>query len=41
MAKAGMESLAAGQRSSFEAQPDAKGSKAVNLDAAYLLNRRP
>jgi CspA family cold shock protein len=31
---AGMSSLSEGQRVSFEVQPDAKGSKAVNLKAA-------
>ena len=31
---AGMRSLAEGQRVSFETQPDQKGSKAVNLQAA-------
>lgn len=31
---AGMRSLAEGQRVSFEIQPDPKGSKAVNLQAA-------
>jgi CspA family cold shock protein len=31
---AGMGSLAEGQRVSFDIQPDAKGSKAVNLQAA-------
>ena len=31
---AGMSSLSEGQRISFETQPDAKGSKAVNLKAA-------
>jgi CspA family cold shock protein len=31
---AGMRSLAEGQRVSFEIQPDAKGSKAVNLQTA-------
>lgn len=31
---AGMSSLAEGQRVSFDTQPDAKGSKAVNLKAA-------
>ena len=31
---AGMRSLSEGQRISFECQPDAKGSKAVNLKAA-------
>jgi cold shock protein len=31
---AGMRSLAEGQRVSFDTQPDAKGSKAVNLKAA-------
>lgn len=31
---AGMHSLSEGQRVSFEIQPDAKGSKAVNLGAA-------
>jgi CspA family cold shock protein len=31
---AGMRSLAEGQRVSFDIQPDAKGSKAVNLAAA-------
>ena len=31
---AGMRSLNEGQRVSFEIQPDAKGSKAVNLQAA-------
>jgi CspA family cold shock protein len=31
---AGMHSLAEGQRVSFDIQPDAKGSKAVNLKAA-------
>ena len=31
---AGMYSLTEGQRVSFEVQPDAKGSKAVNLKAA-------
>jgi len=31
---AGMHSLNEGQRVSFEIQPDAKGSKAVNLQAA-------
>ena len=31
---AGMRSLAEGQRVSFETQPDKKGSKAVNLQAA-------
>jgi CspA family cold shock protein len=31
---AGMRTLAEGQRVSFEIQPDAKGSKAVNLQAA-------
>ena len=31
---AGMNSLAEGQRLSFDIQPDAKGSKAVNLQAA-------
>jgi CspA family cold shock protein len=31
---AGMRSLAEGQRVSFDVQPDAKGSKAVNLKAA-------
>ena len=31
---AGMHSLAEGQRVSFDTQPDAKGSKAVNLKAA-------
>ena len=30
---AGMRSLAEGQRVSFDTQPDAKGSKAVNLQA--------
>ena len=30
----GMRSLAEGQRVSFDIQPDAKGSKAVNLKAA-------
>jgi CspA family cold shock protein len=30
----GMRSLSEGQRVSFEIQPDAKGSKAVNLQAA-------
>jgi cold shock protein len=30
---AGMPSLAEGQRVSFDVQPDAKGSKAVNLKA--------
>ncbi|HMH65131.1 MAG TPA: cold-shock protein [Rhizomicrobium sp.] len=30
---AGMRSLAEGQRISFDTQPDAKGSKAVNLKA--------
>ena len=31
---AGMRSLVEGQRISFDIQPDAKGSKAVNLKAA-------
>ena len=31
---AGMSSLAEGQRVSFDIQPDAKGSKAVNLQKA-------
>jgi CspA family cold shock protein len=31
---AGMSSLSEGQRVSFEIQPDAKGSKAVNLKSA-------
>jgi CspA family cold shock protein len=31
---AGMRSLAEGQRVSFDIQPDARGSKAVNLKAA-------
>jgi len=31
---AGMRSLAEGQRVSFDIQPDAKGSKAVNLKSA-------
>lgn len=31
---AGMRSLAEGQRVSFDTQPDAKGSKAVNLQIA-------
>jgi CspA family cold shock protein len=31
---AGMHSLSEGQKVSFETQPDAKGSKAVNLKAA-------
>jgi cold shock protein len=31
---AGMRSLAEGQRVSFDVQPDARGSKAVNLKAA-------
>ena len=31
---AGMRSLNEGQRVSFDTQPDAKGSKAVNLQAA-------
>lgn len=31
---AGMSSLEEGQRVSFDTQPDAKGSKAVNLKAA-------
>ena len=31
---AGMRTLAEGQRISFDIQPDAKGSKAVNLKAA-------
>jgi CspA family cold shock protein len=31
---AGMSSLSEGQRVSFDVQPDAKGSKAVNLQAA-------
>jgi CspA family cold shock protein len=31
---AGMNSLAEGQRITFDVQPDAKGSKAVNLQAA-------
>jgi cold shock protein len=31
---AGMGNLAEGQRLSFETQPDAKGSKAVNLKSA-------
>lgn len=31
---AGMRSLSEGQRVSFDVQPDAKGSKAVNLRAA-------
>jgi CspA family cold shock protein len=31
---AGMRGLAEGQRISFDVQPDAKGSKAVNLKAA-------
>ena len=31
---AGMRSLSEGQRVSFDAQPDARGSKAVNLRAA-------
>ena len=31
---AGMRSLNEGQRISFDTQPDAKGSKAVNLQAA-------
>jgi CspA family cold shock protein len=31
---AGMSSLAEGQKVSFDIQPDAKGSKAVNLHAA-------
>ena len=31
---AGMRSLAEGQRVSFDIQPDPKGSKAVNLQAA-------
>lgn len=31
---AGMLSLAEGQRVSFDVQPDAKGSKAVNLQSA-------
>ena len=31
---AGMRSLTEGQRVSFDIQPDAKGSKAVNLKAA-------
>ncbi len=31
---AGMSSLTEGQRVSFDIQPDAKGSKAVNLKAA-------
>ncbi len=31
---AGMHSLSEGQRVSFDIQPDAKGSKAVNLKAA-------
>ena len=31
---AGMRSLAEGQRISFDIQPDAKGSKACNLQAA-------
>jgi CspA family cold shock protein len=30
----GMRSLAEGQKVSFDVQPDAKGSKAVNLQAA-------
>jgi cold shock protein len=32
--QAGMGSLAEGQRVSFDIQPDAKGSKAVNLKSA-------
>jgi cold shock protein len=32
--KAGMRSLDEGQRVSFDVQPDAKGSKAVNLQLA-------
>jgi CspA family cold shock protein len=32
--KAGMRSLAEGQRVSFDIQPDARGSKAVNLKSA-------
>jgi CspA family cold shock protein len=32
--EAGMRSLMEGQRVSFDIQPDAKGSKAVNLKAA-------
>ena len=32
--QAGMRSLDEGQRVSFDIQPDAKGSKAVNLQAA-------
>jgi cold shock protein len=31
---AGMSNLAEGQRVTFDVQPDAKGSKAVNLQAA-------
>lgn len=31
---AGMRALSEGQRVSFDVQPDAKGSKAVNLQAA-------
>ena len=32
--KAGMRSLAEGQRVAFDIQPDARGSKAVNLKSA-------
>lgn len=32
--QAGMSNLAEGQRVSFDIQPDAKGSKAVNLQSA-------
>ncbi len=32
--QAGMRALSEGQRVSFEVQPDARGSKAVNLSAA-------
>ena len=32
--QAGMRSLSEGQRVSFDVQPDARGSKAVNLSAA-------
>jgi CspA family cold shock protein len=34
VAMAGMRSLSDGQKVSFDIQPDAKGSKAVNLQAA-------
>jgi len=36
---AGMRSLAEGQRVSFDIQPDARGSKAVNLKAAPTFSR--